>query len=314
MSQILASTLETSTIQAVPQTKLNGSQWHAFLHLNLALTARGVVLKHCAHQGPLYIQKPFYPEGKQVAHLYILHPPGGLVSGDQLTLECKQDKQTHTLITTPGASRVYRSREDKSLQSQFNHFTLDESAKLEWLPQETILFPDVKARLRTQIDLAKDAHVIAWEVTCFGLPASQQTFEKGELNQTLEIRQQGRLKLRERILINQEKLSLLSQLAGLNQQTVNGLMVAGPFEQTNRNQQNPALESLIEALQICCEEINQDQDTKTMASVSLTGDFLLIRYLGQSSEQAKQLYLACWQKVRPLLLKREVCIPRIWAT
>ncbi len=314
MSPILATTLEASSIQTEPKAKLTGSQWHAFLHLNLALTERGVVLKHSEHKGPLYIQKPFYPEGRQVAHLYILHPPGGLVSGDQLTLECRQEKQTHTLITTPGAGRVYKARKDKSLQSQSNHFHLNENAKLEWLPQETILFPDVKAKLTTQIDLAKGAQVIAWEITCFGLPASQQTFKKGELDQTLEIRQQGRIKLRERILINQKKLSLLTQLAGLNQQTVNGLMVAGPFEQSNNYQQDSTLESLIDSLQKSCEEINQCQDTRAMASVSLTGNFLLIRYLGQSSEQAKQMYLACWQKVRPLLLKRDVCMPRIWAT
>lgn len=56
------------------------SIWNAELALGLTLTQLGTVLKSCRHQGPLYVQKPFYPEGRELAHLYLLHPPGGMVS------------------------------------------------------------------------------------------------------------------------------------------------------------------------------------------------------------------------------------------
>lgn len=292
---------------------IQGSQWRAFLHLGLALTKRGVVLKMCEHKGPLYVQKPFYPEGKDLAHLYILHPPGGLVSGDHLTLRSTQDKGAHSLITTPGAGRVYKARSDKSLQSQANHFIVGENASLEWLPQETIIYPDARTKLDTIVDLNKNAHFIGWEISCFGLPASQQTFDKGEVKQTLEIRQQGKIKLRERIIINQEKLTLFKQLAGFNQQNVNAFMVAGPFLNQNDFDDDSPLGSLIRLIQADCEDINM-QEGQAMASVSLTGDFLLIRYLGRSSEQAKNLFIACWQKIRPQLIQRDACLPRIWAT
>ena len=295
------------------QNKALASQWRAFLYLDLALTKRGVVLKKSEHQGPLYIQKPFYPEGKDLAHLYILHPPGGLVSGDQLTLRCTQGIATHSLLTTPGAGRVYKARSDKSLQSQKNHFIVGEGASLEWLPQETILYPDARTKLDTLVELDNNAQFIGWEVTCFGLPSSQQFFDKGEVSQTLEIRIQGHIKLRERLLINAEKLTLIKQLAGLNHQQVNALMVAGPFLNQGDFSDDSPLDSLIRLISIDCDYINQ-HDGQAMASVSLTGDFLLIRYLGNSSEQAKNLLIACWQKIRPQLLKREACIPRIWAT
>lgn len=289
------------------------SHWHAFLQLDLAVTKRGVVLKNSQHQGPLYIQKPFYPEGRDLAHLYLLHPPGGLVSGDHLALSCTQHAGANTLLTTPGAGRVYKARADRSLQSQTNHFIVNENASLEWLPQETILYPEANTRLMTHVDLAQGAQFIGWEITCFGLPASNLFFDKGQINQTLEIRQQGRIKLRERMLINADNLPLLQQTAGFNQQTINGLMVAGPCLNSQEDTQSIQLEKLIEQLQECCEDINHDK-CPAMASVSLTGQFLLIRYLGASSEQAKILFLACWQKIRPFLLNRDACIPRIWAT
>lgn len=294
------------------------SQWQAFLHLELALSKRGVVLKKCEHQGPLYVQKPFYPEGKDLAHLYILHPPGGLVSGDQLTLKCELQKNAPTLLTTPGAGRVYKAREDKALQGQNNHFIVKEGASLEWLPQETILYPNASTQLRTLIELDHLSSYIGWEISCFGLPASGQPFNQGDVKQTLEIRQFGQIKLRDQILINEKTREQLHQVAGFNQLNINGLMVAGPFNQASKAVMDLALEELIEALQQLCEQINPlnhtDLCSQSLASVSLTGEFLLIRYLGSSSEQAKHLYIACWQKIRPLLLNRCASIPRIWAT
>lgn len=293
------------------------SQWHAYLHLELVMSQRGVVLKNSAHKGPLYIQKPFYPEGRDLAHLYVLHPPGGLVSGDHLSFATKQGTKAQCLITTPGAGRVYKARSDKQLQIQSNSFTLAEGASLEWLPQETILYPDANTKLETQVDLAKNALFIGWEISCFGLPASQAYFDKGSVSQTFEIRQEGEIKVREKLLINDKKRSLLTQVAGFNQQTVNALMVAGPFSIDACFISDPPLETLIIQLQNECDHLNQINKSElnsAMASMSLCGEFLLIRYLGMSSEQAKQLFVICWQKIRPLLLQRDACIPRIWAT
>lgn len=314
MSLTLVNTDDTQYQDNAVEVSGKSSQWHAFLDLKLALTQRGVALKSCAHQGPLYVQKPFYPEGKDLAHLYILHPPGGLVSGDTLNFSCHQGPDAHLLLTTPGAGRVYRARQDKSLQSQNNLFHVSENASLEWLPQETILYPEANTKLMTRVDLAANARFIGWEVTCFGLPASDQAFTSGQVCQTFEIRQQGQIKFREKNLINKSSLHLLSQKAGFNQQSVNALMVAGPCLDNAIKQQNTdALDKVITLLQQDCEQLNQIE-SHAMASVSLTGDFLLIRYLGDSSEQAKQLFLSCWQKIRPLLLNRDACIPRIWAT
>ena len=49
------------------------AHWQATLTLHLKKTARGTVVKHSLHKGPLYIQKAFYPEGRDLAHIYI--PP-----------------------------------------------------------------------------------------------------------------------------------------------------------------------------------------------------------------------------------------------
>ena len=96
----------------------NASSWRASLSLGFRRTERGSRLVRSEHNGPLYVQKPFYPEGPDCAHVYLLHPPGGMVSGDFLTISAHAEAQSHALITTPGAGRVYRARSDGLLQQQ----------------------------------------------------------------------------------------------------------------------------------------------------------------------------------------------------
>ena len=56
--------------------------WSAELELGFAVVAGRTALVHNRHVGPLTVQRPFYPEG-ELAHVYLLHPPGGIVAGDR---------------------------------------------------------------------------------------------------------------------------------------------------------------------------------------------------------------------------------------
>ncbi|MCU7226321.1 urease accessory protein UreD, partial [Acinetobacter bohemicus] len=82
------------------------------------------------HVGPLTVQRPFYPED-DTCHLYLLHPPGGIVGGDELTIRAALDSGCHTLITMPGASKFYRSSGAQAHLHQ--RLTLAERSTLEWL-------------------------------------------------------------------------------------------------------------------------------------------------------------------------------------
>lgn len=288
------------------------SQWHAFLTMGFAHTRRGVALKTCEHKGPLYVQKPFYPEGQDRAHIYLLHPPGGLVSGDRLTISSNQQADTKVLITTPGAGRVYKARADKSLQHQVVNLNIGENSQLEWLPQETLLYPEAQTKLDTHINLAEGAKFIGWEVTCFGLTASEQPFEKGQVSQCIQIKRNQRLLLKERLLINDSNRHLLTANSGLRKHTVNGFMVAGPFIDGNEEKKNVDKEpfELIELLR----QASNKYDQQGITGISFVSGFIVIRLLGPDSEQAKRAFTQYWQLIRPALFGVPVCQPRIWAT
>lgn len=292
------------------QTQPRRSTWQAYLSLSFAQRKRGVRLVESAHEGPLYVQKAFYPEGEQCAHCYLLHPPGGLVTGDKLSVSITCQQNSHALITTPGAGRVYKAREQGGIQTQSIELNVEQNACIEWLPLETILFPNSQARLNTRINLAENAQVIAWDITCFGLPANKLQFTEGSIKQSLQIWSKGRIKLNERLVIDlasdaaQKSLTILNGNAGLRSMPVHGLLVSGPFQADQCTALIDALRHLSPSFRI----------EKALVATTLNGEFLTVRYLGHCTEAARLYFTEAWTLIRPVLIKKEAVSPRIWAT
>lgn len=276
------------------------NRWLAFLHLHFAPRSRGVRLVSNAHQGPLYVQKPFYPEGPDTPHVYILHPPGGLVSGDELDIQITAAENSHAVITMPGAGRLYKARLDQIPQQQTIRLTIAQGASLEWLPLETIFFPGAHAELDTRIELEEGAHVVFWDVLCLGLPANDRTFSEGALNQKLSIYQQGQLKIQERLVINDTNRSILTAKAGLQGYSISGTMVCGSFGEKGQAVVD-RIRSMLSANDL-------------LAAVTLIDGFVLVRSLAHCSEKVRRLFEQIWAVVRPELMDKEACAPRIWQT
>lgn len=157
--------------------------WHAHLQLDYALEAGRCVLRH-RHSGPLRILQSLYPEGDAVCHNVLVHPPGGLVGGDMLDITATVGPGAHGLLTTPGATRFYRSAGELALQR--TELTLMEGARLEWLPQEALCYDACQAENRLTMHLAPGASLLGWDVTALGLPGAGQPFSRGRFQQHLE--------------------------------------------------------------------------------------------------------------------------------
>ena len=157
--------------------------WRGELSLHYRLAA-GRTVAHSAHSGPLRVLQPLHPEGPGICHHVVLHPPGGVVAGDELHIDAQLDAGSHALITTPGATRFYRSEAATALQSA--QLRLAAGARLEWLPLEAIAYSGCRARNHVQFELAGDAQMIGWDLLALGLPASNQPFADGWFQQTLE--------------------------------------------------------------------------------------------------------------------------------
>jgi urease accessory protein len=158
--------------------------WRARLQLDYRMEA-GRCVGRFEHHGTLRILQSLYPEGDAICHNVVVHPPGGLVGGDTLAIAIHGREGSHALVTTPGATRFYRSDSERALQSI--RITLDAGARMEWLPLEAICYSGCLAENRLQLQLAPASELIGWDATAFGLPRSGLPFERGQLLQHLEL-------------------------------------------------------------------------------------------------------------------------------
>ncbi|HEY5603420.1 MAG TPA: urease accessory protein UreD [Gammaproteobacteria bacterium] len=276
------------------QPAVHHSCWKAQLALEFGAKANRTVVLNRKHSGPLVIQKPFYPEGAP-CHIYLLHPPGGLVGGDQLTLDTRLHEHSHVLITTPGAAKFYRSAGAAAQQAQTFH--LAKQSLLEWLPQETIAFNNTHALTHTRVYLDSSAKFIGWEITCLGRRASGESFNAGRFAQKMEIHIENKPVLIERALFEGDS-ELLSSPWGLANYPTVGTMIVTP---ANRHLVNKIREYV-------------QAESQELFSVTLMDNLLVCRYLGQQAETAKRMFIKVWSIARPQLQNIEACAPRIWNT
>jgi len=271
---------------SVAAEQLPAQGWQAHLHLSFARPAERTCIIERRHRGPLLIQRPFYPEG-DVCHAYIVHPPGGVVGGDELTLEVDAQDGAHALLTTPAASKFYRSDGRIARQTQLLRAN---AATLEWLPQETIFYPHARVRTTTRFELQSRTQLIGWEIACLGLPACHQSFDDGELRLHVELWVDGAPLLIDRL-----------RIAGDSRWGLGGRDAAGTLLAY------PATRAMVDA-------VRNVPQAEVDLGVTLVDGVLVCRALAMHGEPIKRAFVAGWQALRPLLLGREAVQPRIWAT
>ena len=267
--------------------------WHAHLYLEYTLRDKRTVLSRNRHHGPLVVQRPLYPEGG-VCHTCILHPPGGVVGGDRLEINILAKEDTATLITTPGATKFYRSAGNKAVQEQ--HIRVDDGAILEWFPQDNILFPGANAEINTRVDLAPTAQFIGWEILCLGMPVNGEVFNSGQLATSFIIHRHESPLFIDRLRVNSEKD--LNRCAGLH-----GFPVTATFVATGCNPE------MLDSLRNLA-----PHEQEALYGVTLMEELLVARYLGRSTFAAQALFTRIWKYLRPEIIKKDACPPRIWAT
>jgi urease accessory protein len=137
------------------------------------------------HHGPLRVLQRLYPEGPGICHHVLVHPPGGMVGGDRLEIEATLGEGAHALVTTPGATRYYRSTGEPASQQAV--LRVAAGARLEWLPLETLAYRGCRALNGVQLHLAPGAEAMGWDLLALGLPAAGQVFDSGRFCQHLEM-------------------------------------------------------------------------------------------------------------------------------
>jgi len=299
----------------------NTPGWHAelrlkfgvrphFLENSAGLPDNRTALVERHHKGPLIVQRPFYPEGDP-CHVYLVHPPGGVVGSDELRIDVQADPGAHALITTPAATKFYRCDGRHSSQIQELRAT---GATLEWLPQENIFFRGADVCTATRVQIDADSRFIGWEINCLGLPARGEHFDAGALRLDVEL---WRARAAEAAV--DFKSGTVFQKTGPDPIFLDRLRLTGESpargaiwglagqEAVGTLLATPATRAHVESIR----ELVADE---RFAAVSLVDGVLVLRALAPQAEAVRKLFIAAWQRLRPTVIGREAVLPRIWNT
>lgn len=264
--------------------------WQASLALGFVRDGATTRLVRRTHRGPLRVQKALYPEGLGACHVIVVHPPGGVVGGDRLEIDVDAGPACSVLATSPGAAKWYRANGRVSQQAV--RLRVGAGAAIEWLPQETIFYDAASVDLDHDVDLAAGSVYIGSEVLCFGRVAAGEAFTRGRIRQRTRIRQEGRLLWWEQGILTPDGIASPLGMRG-HAVCATLLAVGRPVP--------AALQAHVRALD------------PQLASSQVKSVFVA-RYLGDDGEAARAVMAQVWALLRPHLLDRPACPPRIWLT
>jgi urease accessory protein len=273
--------------------------WRARLELGFERREARSVLATRRHDGPLVVQKPLYPEGDAVCHVLVIHPPNGIAGGDDLGIRATLAEDAGAVLATPGAGKWYRSNRDEAVQDIA--FSLASGARLEWLPQETILYDGARADMRFQIDLAANACYLGWEILCLGHRGPERRWLSGTARTTTRVLREGRALFSERGRWGADD-PLLASPVGMGGKEVCATFIGVPA------QEGTILDAGVLA---ACRDI---LPTEGEGGITAMPGLVVARYLGRSTESAKNYFIELRRWLRPAIIGRDATDLRIWRT
>ncbi len=279
--------------------------WHGQLTLNYRLDGeRTTALDR--HHGPLRVLQRLYPESERVCHHVLVHPPGGIVGGDVLDIDLRMQPVSHALLTTPGATRFYKSQQAEARQNLVAR--LDGDARLEWLPLEAIAYRGCQAVNAMRFELAEGAEMIGWDVLALGLPAAGESFTDpafahGRYTQEIELPgvwlERGTVRASDQALLD-------SPLGWAGKRVMATVWFAAgrPLERNRRQALLDAARHEAEASPLALQAGCTSPDEQVV----------LVRVLADRVEPAMALLAQVWASWRREAWALEPCAPRVWRT
>lgn len=179
----------------------------------LAGSVNGTCIKDIFERSPVRIRFP--ATGNHAAkEAVIINTAGGVAGGDYIKCDVTTLPGASLAVTSQAAEKVYRALRQAS--TVVTRLQALESAKLAWLPQETIVFNRARLHRKTEIDLVTGAELLALEWVVLGRAAHGEVIIEGQITETWLVKSDGRLIWADTFRVNDEILPHLNRKALLS--------------------------------------------------------------------------------------------------
>jgi urease accessory protein len=174
---------------------VSGTSLQGHLHLRCECRADGVpYISHQDYRAPMHLSKSYVADGHLVQSL--VNPTAGFFDGDRLETKIHVACGARLVLSSPSASRVYRTRSGAAVSEQ--NFEVEGNASLEWIPEPFIPHAGARHVQSTKIVLDPAASLLFFDWLSPGRVAMGEIFAYQHLRWELDLSVGGALVARER--------------------------------------------------------------------------------------------------------------------
>ena len=177
---------QINKINQINQSVLETVGWRGRLSYEFERAGPRTILTRSSCTSPWHHFPPSYLDDSGCAYTWLVNPSGGLVGGDHVSVKAQLHAQTHVLMTSPSANRVYRSLSEPAVQEV--RLSVGPGARLEWVPEVTIPFAGSRFRQSIHVDLAPGATVVLWDAMASGRVAMRERWAFAAVENEIRIR------------------------------------------------------------------------------------------------------------------------------
>jgi urease accessory protein len=263
---------------------------HGVAEIAFSLRDGASRLTHLYERNPLRVLFP----GGDMPTAAIVTTSGGLVAGDQFDIRIRVETGAAAHVTASAAEKIYRSTGATTVVDQ--RLDVQDRARLEFLPPETILFDGTQLRRRTTVELGEEARFLGGGIIVFGRRARGETFTRGLLRDVWEVRRGWRLIWGDALHVDGDVAAVMNDPACFDGAAACATLILAA----------PGAAGLVEGAR------EAQGRSEVRSGVTLVNGLLVARWLGPDAMALRRAYadLACHLRAAAMNLPPR--LPALW--